>query len=190
MREVNVSPAKQIRNLLIVVGAGVFGAFLLAYVMVVYYGPSGRYQTKNVLLEPGIIEGLTFQDLNPDTGKFSQYSMDRIELLYFEDVGNQWIRKALTLDTYRQIYEVISGDSSVMEVSDEIQGLFHLKTPATLSLVVRSETGDGAKAFQEVQFVNRGNYYRVLLREESKKQNWAYFYHPDIFNQVLQVVEQ
>jgi len=85
---------------------------------------------------------------------------------------------------------VISGDSSVMEVSDEIQGLFHLKTPATLALVVRSETGDGAKAFQEVQFVNRGNYYRVLLREESKKQNWAYFYHPDIFNQVLQVVEQ
>lgn len=78
MREVNVSPAKQIRNLLIVVGAGVFGAFLLAYVMVVYYGPSGRYQTKNVLLEPGIIEGLTFQDLNPDTGKFSQYSMDRV----------------------------------------------------------------------------------------------------------------
>jgi hypothetical protein len=171
----------QIRNLFIVIGAGIMGAFLLAYLMVANFGPSGSYLVGNILLEPSLVEKISYQEMN------TRYQFDRIEFMYFD---HKW--KSLKLDekTYRQIYDVLKGDKSVSNVSQDIQNLFYTTKPASLALVVHSENRENTRVFQELQFEDRGDYYRILLREDDPSQNWVYFYHTKVLEQIKNIVKE
>ncbi len=172
-----------IRNLLGVLGAAVFGACLLSYLLVVNFGPSGRYKVANILLEPIIAEKVDFYD-----GK-SRYIFQRFEFLYFDQTTNKWDREQLSEDQYKKIYAIIKSELSVLSVTDEVRGMFSQTNPAILSIVVRNESKENTKSLQEMQIADHGDYYRILLRDDSPTPNWVYFYHPQILEQMKHAIK-
>jgi hypothetical protein len=171
----------EIRNLLVVMGAGVMGAVLLTFLMLTNFGPSGSYIVSNILLEPSLVEKISYQEMN------TRYQFDRIEFMYFD---HKWISLKLDAKTYRKIYDVLKGDKSVTNVPQDIQTLFYTSKPASLALVVHSENRENTKVFQELQFEERGDYYRILLREDDPSQNWVYFYHTKVLEQIKNIVKE
>lgn len=168
MQEFKQTAGKQIRNLFIVMGSGVFGALLIAYLLVTFYSPSGMMRAGDVLLAPEIAQGLV-----------GDVKMDRIELLYYEDIRNQWVNRRLNANAYQRVYQTVSGDQSVMEVPEK----FAQETPATISLWVTNKSGE-TQLFQEMQIESRGEYYRILLHQDTKEPTWAYFKHKGLFSLV------
>jgi hypothetical protein len=184
------SKGREIRNLFIVVGSGVVGAFAMALAMLYYYGVSGSYLAKNVLLSPEYAQVIQFNDLNPRTGAPSKFVFDQIEFSYYNPMLKQWKRSGVRMDQYAKFYQMIGDERSVVP-SDEVRSLFYRISPSILSLKIRTESGAdpqaASKAFIEVNFVHEGDYYRIELHEQANgsSDSWAYFYHPGIYEKVL-----
>lgn len=182
------SRTAQIRNLLVVIGAGMMTALLIAYFMVSNYGPTGQYDTNNVLLEPSLVQSISFQDQDPQTGKNSRYTFDRIEWMHFDSASNRWLSSKLDENIYSKIYGLLSQDRSIVKVTPETKNLFYTTTPTSVTIVVHAENRENTKTFQEIQFADHGDFYRVLLREDAPSQNWIYFFHPKVFEQLNQQI--
>lgn len=189
MPEKESSSRKQIRKLMVVMGSAVICALLLAYFMVANYGPSGRYQVSNILLEPSFAEKISYQDTDPQTSKNSRYTFDRFELVHFDIGTNHWESARLNEKQFNQIYQLIGGDKSAAEVTPDMQSLFYASTPASLTIVVHAENRENTKILQEIQFADHGDYYRILLRDDTTRQNWIYFYHPKAFELIKQMIK-
>lgn len=186
------SVGKLIRQFLLVILAGVLSALVVAGVMLYYFSPTGIYRAANILLSPTVAEDLSYLDVDSTTGRAVRYVFDRVEFLYFDDEERAWSRKQVELYRYRKFYKLISNDESLLVVSDIVSNMFHLDNPAILTLVVSKEggnhTNEEVKAFQEVQFTNKGDYYRIQLHDADQITNWVYFYHPGIYAQTLQIL--
>lgn len=167
---------------------GIFVAFIIATYMVYNYGPTGRYLAQNVLLSPLYTEKLSYNDVNPKTGGTTRFVFDRIEFAFYDAVQKQWRKIAIDSDHYQKFYDLVAGEQSLQELSSEIEALFSRSNGSTLTLTVKTESNaklDGTtKVFQQVQFVNAGNYYRVQLHETNPSGRWAYFYHKGIYDAV------
>lgn len=172
-----MSPASQIRNLIIVIGAGMMCALLLTYMMIANYGPSGNYTLSNLLLEPSLVEKISYQDDN------THYYFDRIEFMYFDQTANRWESQKLNQDAYQQIYQLLSSDQSIKDVTPETQSLFYTSKPASLTLVVHGENRENTKVFQEMQFEEHGDYYRIFFKD------WIYFKHPKVLENIKKIVK-
>ena len=176
--------AKQIRNLLLVVFSGIAAAAVLTVSMVYYYGPSGRYIAKNVLLSPAMMEKLSFNDNNPSTGGVSRFVFNNIEFIYYDANARKYRHLPVSIEKYRQFYDAVSGQSSVVDVTDDIMKQFYIGYPSKLTLTLRTsangKTDSVTKKFQEVYFAQDGDYYRVELLDQNEFGNWAYFHHPKI----------
>jgi hypothetical protein len=184
MPEKQNSSIAQIRNLLVVIGAGMMCGILLTYMMLANFGPSGQYIVSNILLEPSLVEKITYQENN------SRYSFDRIEFMFFNDKANRWESQKLNQATYGEIYQIIKGDKSIDKVASDVQTLFYTSKPGSLTLVVHTENRDNTKVFQELQFEEHGDYYRIMLREDEPSQNWVYFNHPKVLEKIKKIVKQ
>jgi hypothetical protein len=44
------------------------------------------------------------------------------------------------------------------------------------------------KIFQETQFLVNGSYFRVELHEQTAGERWAYFYHPQVYRDVMAIM--
>ncbi len=188
MQQKQSSRSAQIRNLIVVIGGGMLAALLIAYFMVTNYGPTGQYQTNNILLEPSFVQNISFQEQDPQTGKNSRYTFDRIEWLHFDSASNRWISSKLDENTYSKIYDLLRKDNSIVRVTPETKNLFYTTTPTSVTIVVHAENHENTKVLQEIQFADHGDFYRVLLREDAPSQNWIYFFHPKVFEQVNQQI--
>ena len=166
MQELNQSASKQIRNLLIVIGSGVIGALLISYLLVTLYSPSGVLRAGDVLLAPEIVP------------------IQRVELLYYKSFKDGWLNVPLKMSGYRNFYETVSDDRSVVEMPAK----FTLEAPATVSIWVAPKNGESA-LFQEVQIEVSGDYYRILLHQDTRVPAWGYFYHPGLFEKVVKEVQ-
>lgn len=172
------TPATQIRNLIMVIGAGMMAALMLAYFLVNQYGPTGQYIAGNIVLQPSLVSKVTFQD------KDSRYSFDRIEWMHFDNAENRWTSSKIDDDTYGKIYQLIKNDKSIIKVTPETQNLFYTSTPSIVTIVVHNENRENTKVFQEIQFVEHGDFFRVLLKDDNPTQNWIYFFHPKVSEQI------
>lgn len=176
---------RQIRNLLGVLFAGVFAAVVFALFMLHNYNPTGRYLLKNVLLSPQMTSLLAYDDINPKTGSQTRFVFDQIEFAIWNSDKKDWKKIRVNTEQYKQFYESIQDDTSILDVKDDVVNLFYKSNPLILTLSVKSESGGdmtkATKTFQTVQFVNEGDYYRVELREQGNTEGWAYFYHPGIY---------
>ena len=185
------SKGKEIRNLLLVIGSGIIGAVAVALMMLYYYNPSGSYLAGNVLLSPESTKVIKFQDTHPTTGSPAKFIFDQIEFSYYDSQLKQWKKLNVEMDQYAKFYQLIGNERS-LEVPDEIKRLFNQPSPSVLSLKIRTEATSQSisKPFIEVNFVNEGDYYRIELHEEGSSGSWAYFYHPGIYNKVLEMFIQ
>lgn len=181
--KIHPSSRKAIKNLILVLVGGVGSALLLACFMIYYYGPTGTYFVRNVLLSPSLTSSLSYQDRSPKTGKVEKYTFEGVD--FSSGRGNNLQPEALSLNQYEQFYKLIENDKSFAPVSEELLKDFGKTAPAILRLKVK--TGSDTKVFQEVVILPNGDYYRILLRQENAGENWAYYHHPHIYEQTLRL---
>ncbi len=188
------SVGKLIRNLLLVLVLGALCAIIAAGAVLYYFGPTGSYSLTNVLISPQVASELTYVDTSTSSGKQVRYVFDRMEFLYFNVEKNDWHHLEVDLPRYQKLYEMVSKATSMAEVPDHVRNSFSWENPAILTVVVRREGMDPShaetKAFQEVQFSETGDYFRVQHRDQTAKEEWVYFYSPGIYQKVVQVLVQ
>lgn len=183
-----VNEATDIRNLLFVIGSAIVVALLGASFMLYYYGPTGSYFAQNVLLSPFYTSTFSFDDTNPKTGRLEKFVFDGIEFSYFDGNKKQEIRVPISHEAYEQFYNNVASERSIQDVADEVRIQF-AHHAASLSFKVRPEHGsESSKVFLEVNFVREGDYYRVQLRDAiGTTGTWAYFYHPQVYKEAMQL---
>lgn len=183
----NESSHKQIRDLLTVIGSGVFAAFLITAFFIFKFGPSGRYEIATVLLAPHLLHELNYNDSNPKTGGFDRFVFDKISFSYLSLSDKKWRKMDITEAEYNTFYQLIKNDQSILNPPEEISADFMRDPKASLSILVRTESPAAwqavEKIFQEVQFSTNDNYYRIALHEQNPGVDWVYFYHPGIVTQ-------
>jgi hypothetical protein len=186
----SISYRQHIRNVLAVIATAVTAAALLVGWMVYYYSPNSSYRLENVLLNSTILETLSYTDSDPTTGQQTRYRFERIDLSYVDSSSGRWQRDELSIDRYAQIYALLSGDRSELD-SDALAMQFDRSALASLTLRVRSSgerSNASQRVFQEVQFLENGDAYRVELHEDSPTLHWAYFRRPQVWSAVKDVL--
>lgn len=182
---------RQIISLLSVIGAGVLAAFLIGSFFIMHYGPSGRYLVENILLEPKLLHELNYNDNNPKTGGMDRFVFDSIEFAYFNQAEKKWVKFPVSEERYALIYNLIKGEKSLLDPSRELEELFIKDLIARMTIFVKTESSAAwqaiTKTFQEVQFENKNNHFRIQLHEQNPGMNWAYFQKSNIANDVLSI---
>lgn len=177
---------RDIWNILTVLAASVICAALLASLFLYYYNPSGRYIAGNTLLDPSIMDQIFYQDQHPSTGKTVRFSFDRFEFSYFDPQLKKSVIFPINQETYQRFYKHVASDTSLEEVTKNIQSLFLQQQPAFLTIQMRTKEREGGatvKIFQIVQFVSE-DYFRIQLREKNEGE-WVYFYRKDIYREMI-----
>lgn len=176
---------RRIRALLFVFCGGMLAAVVLALSVLHFLGPTGSYTIRNILLSPDVAEHLSY--IEAVNGSKGHYVFDRIEFLHYNQQTGEWKRQSIKPEDYRRFYNLVLGDSSLTIVPEHVIGLFTRSNPSILSIVVKrdgiSSNQEEARAFQEVQILPEGDYYRVQVRQESVAPSWAYFFHEGIYSQ-------
>lgn len=173
----------EIKQLLMLLGSAIGVAIVFSAFMIYYYGPSGEYYVKNILLSPEMTGKLDF----PDGVNSGRFVFDRAEYRYFDGELKTWKTKVLSHELYSKVYELLKNEAGLTEASAEVVNQFNLPNPATLTLYVKSDKI--TKIFQETVFVNNGDFYRISLRNNEAATSWAYFYHRKIYDQVLHAIQ-
>lgn len=176
-------------GLITVLGTAILSAFLLAGLTLYHFGPSGQYTIRKALVDPMLLQNMSFNQLNSKTGGESRFVFDKM-VYSFYDASKRGVQAVpVTFDQYKTFYALILGETSIADVSPSVEALFDSAQPATLRLDIRTEGSSAlqreTQMFQEIQFANEGNFYRIALREEqSPVGKWAYYYHPEISEKV------
>ncbi|MFN4173776.1 MAG: hypothetical protein ACK4HV_01560, partial [Parachlamydiaceae bacterium] len=104
----------------------------------------------------------------------------------FDKEKNEWQKRNLDEATYAQIYALIEGDKSLIDIPS-----VKVENPSKITLFVRTESPSEwqkeVKTFQTIEFL-ADDYYRVELHEDNPGTNFAYFNHPDIRQTVFKII--
>lgn len=178
-----------IRNLLGVIFSALAAAFLITGFFLYYYSPSGKYLIQNALIDPQLVDKLVFNDNNPKTGAFDRYVYDDMLFSYYDSDKKTWQKAKVSPDQYRAFYKIVQNDLSILEVPNDVLMLFNQENIAKLIIQVRTESHaawqDNTKPFQQIHILPTGDYYRVELREQNSKNQWVYFRHPHVYQDVI-----
>lgn len=177
---------KSIKQLITVISAAVLGGFLLAFFLISYYNPSGQYVAGQTILAPDIIEKINFKDKHPQTNQNVSFVFDHTEFVFFDFLRGNWQQKQISPASYNTFYQTIHSDSSLSEIKSDVLELFQKTTPMALVTSVRTDVSPTAKIFQVVQFSKEG-YYRVKLHADRSEGEWAYFYHSDLHQIIMNI---
>lgn len=185
MKQNKEEKGSEIKQLLLLLGSAIGVALVVSAFLILHYGPSGEYYVKNILLAPEIMEQVNYRD--GTKGESQRFIFDRVEFRYFDDQTRSWKTRVLNREVYRDVYKILENQSSLSTVSEEILNQFNLPNPATLTLYVKNE--NTTIRFQEVIFVNNGEVYRVMLRNDAATPSWAYFSQRNIYDHVLHIIQ-
>lgn len=185
------SKSKQIRVLLGVLGAGLVAGVIIALSMLYYYNPTGSYLAKNVLLDPENAYSLRFIEPGPKGKSLGRYTFEGVYFSYFDPIQKITKSIAVPREKYAAFYQKIAHEESIVDPSYEIQSQFNQPHQGVLAVKVRSVGEDSSKGieitFSEIDIVNAGDYYRIRLRQSGPGSEWAYFYHPGIYQEALNI---
>jgi hypothetical protein len=186
----NSSSRRDIRNLLVVFGSGLVCALILAGIMLYYYGPTGRYFARYVLLDPSLTHDLSYEEVDASKNQSQRYLFDGFDFSYYDKIKKAWLHAPVDQKQYQLFYDKISPDASVQNVTSDMVAQFNQGNAAVLSLKVKADKAGPPeeKSFQQLHILNEGNYYRVQLRDQRGNQgSWAYFEHPGIYQEALNI---
>lgn len=192
MSDTGITTKQHVRNVLVVLSSAIFLALSGVAGMVYYYGPDGSYQLNHVLLEPGNLARLNYTDVNPATGRVARYTFDRVDFSYVDAKKGKWQRHEVGMEAFASFYSLIKGEKSVGDPA-KVAAMFDRSAVAVLSLRVHllaDPQKGGLKEFQEVQFLENGDHYRVEVHSGEPSVVWAYFYHPGIYQKALQLFQK
>lgn len=183
-----LTPKKQIRNLLFLLLSAIACAFLLTFFFLYNYNPEKHYLLKNALVSPEVISQMSASGENQKSKMTPSTILEKIEFSYPNIEEKKRIALAVNKQTYSKFYQMIKDDKSALEISDAISAAFNEMPAASLTLMVSSPSQHN-QLFQEVQFLYKGDYYRIKLRQ-SETSDWVYFYHPHIYNDVYTLLTE
>lgn len=181
--------SKEIKILLSVLVAGLVAGVLMVFFMLYHYNPTGSYLAKNVFLDPENAYSLRYTEPGTKDKQDNRYAFEGVYYTHFD----RELKKRETIPVakakYAQLYNLIANDQSIKEPTSYIEGLFNPSHSAALLLKVHPVGEDASKGaesiFSRIDFAFGGDYYRIRLRQSVPGNEWAYFYHPNIYREVL-----
>lgn len=181
---------REVQNLILMFSSAVFVAFLVVVGVVYYFGSSGTYLLRNILVSPETLEKVSFKDYDPQTGKQGRFVFNKIEFVRAGMQGREWGRFAVSKQSYAEFYRRVSSQRSIPMLTDEIVAQFEQIAPSTLTIFARMGE-NGETIFQQVQFLDQGDLFRVQLRHpierRSPRDEWIYFRYPGIYQEVVKL---
>ncbi len=181
----------QILSLLFVLGCAVLTGFAFVGYLLYMHGPTGRYLAANIMLEPSILQDLTFKDSSYGRGKEGTFVLDSIDFRYFDEKTHAWKKITLNQEQYAKIYSLLKEDVSLATVEDEVVANYAKGNPTLLEIKVKPLLSDHSPHSSHVlQTVNLlVDSYRVKLRAFDGTNDYAYFLHPQANVKVLSIVQ-
>ncbi|MCH9628042.1 MAG: hypothetical protein S4CHLAM2_16920 [Chlamydiales bacterium] len=177
-----MSKPKEVQNLILMLSSGVFVAFLVIAALLYFYGSSGTYLVRSILISPDALEHISF---GSEEGS-SRFVFNKIEFVRAESLGKGWGRYAVSKQSYAAFYKLIAGERSLPHLSDEMIRGFETVAPSTLTIFVQPrDTGKNDALFQEVEFLDREDVFRIKMRDE--EETWVYFRYPEIYNRAIEL---
>ncbi len=180
-----LTPKKQITNLLIILFAGFSCAILLTLFFLYNYGSEGHYLLKNTLLSPEVLSQISLDTKN---GQHASHAyLNKIEFSQQDIETKKRTTRAVNKKTYSKFYDMISSDKSLIDIPIDLMAAFNSMPVSSLVIMIQDlnkNVLEKNQLFQEVQFLYKGDYYRLELRDSSAT-NWIYFYHPHIYDDAL-----
>jgi hypothetical protein len=176
---------REVRNLIFVLSSASFIAFLAVAALVYYLGSSGTYLLRNVLISPKTLKEHSFMGYDPYTRSNVAFVLDKIEFVPATKRGGPF---AVDMQAYTSFYKLVSAERSVPVLTDKMVAQFQASPASTLTIFARpSDNGGslrGEKIFQQVQFSDRSELFRVQFRPSessaAQTQEWIYFRYPEI----------
>lgn len=169
----------EIGRLLVLLCSAIGAAIVFSFFLIYYYGPTGQYKVNEILLTPEMTKQLSYQQ-SVEGGRFT---FDRTELRYYDENAREMKTFVLTHPDYHKLFRLLEKGESLEAVPSEVISRFNAPNAATITLYTKNDKG--AAPFQEITFVNHGDFYRISLRTDNTSESWAYFYHKDIYEKVL-----
>jgi len=182
-------PRKEVQNLILMLSSAVMIAFIVVVGLVYYFGSSGTYLLRDVLISPDALKRISFTDYNPDSGDQSRFVFNKIEFVRAESRGKGWGRYAVSKQSYEAFYKLISNERSIPQISNEMILQFDRIVPSTLTIFIQARDNEGraqdGTIFQQVEFLDKEDVFRVKMRDS--KDTWVYFRYPGIYNKVVEL---
>ena len=154
-------------------------AFLVVTALVYYFGSSGTYLLRTILISPEVLEKVSF------TRSDSKFVFNKIEFVRAHSQGKGWGRFGVSVQSYAEFYKKVANERSLPVLTDEMLQQFKWITPSTLTISVRAR--DAEAIFQQVQFLDQGDIFRVQLHRDRQQEEWVYFSYPGIYKIVTEL---
>jgi hypothetical protein len=164
----SMTASKQIKNLFLVLGSGVVFAGLVVWFLVSHYGEDGGYSISRALLSPKSLQAAK--------------SME-ISAVYLPKNSHKWQATQLSLDTYKNIYQLIARDKGFAR--EAFREVPWLDKEQTVRLLVRGRY-EQEEVSQELE-VFPNDVYRVRVTDQGRSL-WVYFKHEHIKQQIMDVL--
>ena len=172
-----------VRKLLLLLASASFIAFLAVVGLVYYFGTSGTYLLRDILVSPETLEQ------NSLTHPEGNFAFNKIVFVRSEKHGQRWEHFAVSPQVYKNFYKLMYSERSVPVITDTMVNQFNSIAPSTLMIFVQEEIVGEEKIFQQVQFIDNGELFRVQFRPfqhtEMPRETWIYFRYPGIYEQVI-----
>jgi hypothetical protein len=182
-------PRKEVQNLILMLSSAVFVAFVAVVGLVYYFGSSGTYLLRDILISPDAIQRISFTDYNPETGERAPFIFNKIEFIRAESRGREWGRYAVSKQSYEEFYNIVSYERSIPRISDAMVEQFEIIVPSTLTIFVQARDNKGTQEtgfiFQKVEFLDNEDVFRVQMRDSQG--TWVYFSYPGIYNKIVEL---
>ncbi len=175
---------KEIWQFLLVLLAAIVFAFALVYWMVRDDAIDKRMYVSQVLLSPETIEKLSNREVEGGKQRPSEYLIESIQYVHFDETTKKWDSKPIDIATYERFYRQIEHDRGVIDPPESVLQSFLSTSGAKLQLYMKHFSPlvrEGkTEVFQTVQFNSEKNAYRINLHVDDKQKEWVYFSHPDV----------
>lgn len=180
-----------IRDFLLVIGAGVFCAFLLVFWLVKEDPGAKELKVSEALLSPETIEELSNRAVNA-SGKFSaEYLVESIDFSTFDTDKGKWEMTQVDIQPYQQIYRILEKDVGRQKVPDDVIDQFDKTNISTLAIYVKVnkpyQVGSTNNLFQQIQLLPTDDWYRVQIHADEPQ--WFYYQHMGALKEILSIVK-
>ncbi|MBA3721173.1 MAG: hypothetical protein H0W88_02070 [Parachlamydiaceae bacterium] len=182
-----VSKKQQILNVLIIFFSSFLLAGLFAGYMIYNYSPTVGYLAANTILSPDVVEKISYIDSHPTTDKESKFIFNGIVFSYYDKTTGRLKQLPINANSYKQFYSMVESEKSLDNINGQVEREFNQRDLAFLTITVKTDSSNlqqATKNFQLIQF-NDKDYFRVQLRGEKNKIEWAYFYKPGLYEEIL-----
>lgn len=189
MNENTPSAKGQIRSLLLVLFSGLAaGVIALAY-LIYFYGPSGSYNSSNILIDPGY---LSYVQVNE--GNNNKFTFHKIEFT-FQDMASsgqkEWKTVQLSESQYAKLFDLLKGKTSLADTV-KVEPLFDRSKAPSMVIFVKGEVNrqPTIKVFEEVQYSPNGNFFRIRAPGRNNfEMIWAYFESDGVLQKSIQAIK-